>query len=84
MREIKQQKGKDIMKIHTVDDAKGKNEVWFQGDKARFTGKVETWYGGTFGEAKIVSSGKIVLIGLDAKEMSPQDFTNDYADCIED
>lgn len=52
------------MAKHSTDYAKGKNEVWFQGDKARFTGKVETLYGGTFGEAKIVSSGKTVLIAL--------------------
>jgi len=64
------------MRLNTKEDARNKIETWFKGNKARFTGEVETLYGGLFGRAVLLDGsekGKVVNIALKGSRPSATD-----------
>ena len=54
------------MKLNNRADVENKIIVWYKGDEYKFTGKVETLYGGLFATAEPTTTGakKNVLIAL--------------------
>ena len=57
--------------MHTIEQAKAQEVVYFKGDKARFNGEIDVLYGGVFAKAEVLEGsrkGHIVYIMVDMVE----------------